>query len=179
VVAASTEGFQLGFNAFREDDDAHLEPQCLLQFGYQGAIFPDQHVINHSFLYAETVPGGNAQVMSGGPTITNPITWSAGPGGIPVPTYTGFGLLKTEVSAQGMYKEASNAGSSSIWAEYQPCSTIATLIRSTRALNDVYTYGGLTSNSNSLISTLLASVGLLGIVPQPPLASGWGERLVP
>ncbi len=41
-------------------------------------------------------------------------------------------------------------------------------------------YLGLTSNSNSFVSTMLAYVGLLsGFGSPPPLAIGWGDPIIP
>ncbi len=145
-------------------------PQCLTELGYQGAVYPNQHAVNHSYLYVQG-PGA-FEILNAGPTRLNPFV-PTNTAGVPGLVWVGWGPMITASSPNGMYNEATNSGSTVIWAQYEPCSVVNRLIADTVSLNGKYEYGGWTSNSNSFTYSLLNDVGLAGQVPVPPRAPGW------
>ncbi len=153
---------------------ANAVPQCRVEVGYQGAIIPSQSAVNHSYLYVQPSPGSPFEVLDAGPQRAIPYVILR-PRGLPRPMYVGFGKMVTDVSAQGMYQEATNPASTVTWAQYEPCWLVAKLISDTEALNGVYDYGGLSYNSNSFVYTVLWDVGLSNAVHQPARTPGWGD----
>jgi RHS repeat-associated protein len=150
---------------------------CWVDLGYQGAVFPWQHLTNHDYLYVQPYPGGPYEVLDAGPTRTNPFIMAPGWSGLPQPVYVGFGPMITQVSPSGLYNEANDPGSIAIWDQQEPCSLVSDLVADTYALNGVYEYGGLNNNSNSFVFSILSDVGILSQFPQPPNSPGWGTLL--
>jgi hypothetical protein len=104
---------------------------------------------------------------------------AAPPAGAPLPPVVLIlDVLVDTVNGVGRYGNAQQGTvywTSSFSADI--CGIASGLIQSANALHNHYFYLGVTSNSNSTVSTLLQGIGVW--LPPPPNSPGWGNRLIP
>ena len=137
-------------------------------------------MFNHSFLEV-VASDDDSWVLSGGPQYYATIVWRTirehikGIGWvirkIAVPEVGA--MLVTENSDTGMYNESASGLE---WFSAEPCGMVDTLMTENSEISGKYDYKALDQDCNSLIASLLYSVGLLGSVPQPPMTQGWSNH---
>jgi RHS repeat-associated protein len=133
-------------------------PSCTVELGYVANVLGSP--FSHSYIEV-TTPATGTEYIEASPTFSLRYV---------------LPIMKVNVTPTGIYNDSTIG--TIVWSESGPedCIDAVGLLAKAASFPLSY-YPGLTSNSNSFASALLADVGIL--VGGPPKAIGWGDPVIP
>jgi RHS repeat-associated protein len=137
-------------------------PSCTVEVGYLTNVFSVTTYtgVPASHSYIDLTIGGQSDYIEVSPTL--------------------IATMKVNITSTGIYQDSTFG--QYFWSEQGPqaCAAAAAIYRDAGSFPTNAVYGGLVSNSNSFVSTILGEAGVAAppLVGGPPAAWGWGGPIV-